>query len=192
MFNSFLNKYAVEKTLEIADEIKIPERMKTIEGASDFLTEYPGASFGDGLYRIIPFDEVYKWNKLVVGIFSQFSGNIDCFAIDWLGRVFAWDYNKKKVLSLDPGFGEAMVIPCTFVDLHDIEFVEYSDESLSSGFYDECIARQDVRVTTSKCFGYKISPFLGGEDSVDNIELVDLEVYWSTSTDIYNSIQNNK
>jgi Domain of unknown function (DUF1851) len=32
-----------------------------------------------------------------------------------------------------------------------------------------------------QCAGYKVPLFLGGKDSVDNLEIVDLEVYWSLS-----------
>ena len=189
MFNSFLDKYgSFEPKLNRSSQL--PERFSTVIGAKELLEKYEGQSFGNGIYRLFQSTEIENWNEIVLGIFSQFKGCIDCFAIDWLGRVFAWDYSKNKVLSLDPGFGEAMIIPCSFVELHNVEFVEYSDESLSSNFYEECIVKYDERAGKEKCFGYKVSPFLGGEDSVENLELVDPEVYWSISTDIYNSVKN--
>jgi hypothetical protein len=189
VFNKFLNKYAVDKTVSIDLGAEVPESIKMIEGASDFLVNYQGAIFDGGLYKVLPLRDVAKWNELVLGIFSQFKGHVECFGIDWLGRVFAWDFQHKKVLSLDPGFGEAITIPCSFAELHNIEFVEYSDESLSSGLYHEYVTKYGKIESDRKCLGYKISPFLGGEDSVDNLEAIDPEVYWSLSTEIYNKVQ---
>jgi len=189
MFSKFLNKYTVDKTLSIDSGAEAPESIKMIEGASDFLINHQGAIFNGGLYKVLPFREAKKWNELVLGIFSQFKGNIECFGIDWLGRVFAWDFQHQKILSLDPGFGEVITIPCTFAELHNIEFVEYSDESLSSGLYCEYVAKYGKIESNGKCLGYKVSPFLGGEDLVDNLQEIDPEVYWSISTEIYNKVQ---
>ena len=189
VFSKFLSTYAVDNTVSTDSGAEVPESIKVIEGARDFLVNYQGASFGGGVYKVLPLRDVKKWNHIVLGIFSQFDGQIECFGIDWLGRVFAWDFENNKVLSLDPGFGEAITIPCSFVELHNIEFVEYSDESLSSGLYHEYVSKNGKLELGNKCIGYRVSPFLGGEDTVDNLEAIDSEVYWSISTEIFNKVQ---
>lgn len=190
MFSKFLNKYAVDKTDTIDSGAEAPESINMIEGARDFLLNYQGVSFGGGVYKVLPLRDIKKWNEIVLGIFSQFEGQIECFGIDWLGRVFAWDFKRKKVLSLDPGFGEAITIPCSFSELHNIEFVDYSDESLSTDLYHEYLSNYGKKEPEDKCIGYKVSPFLGGEDTVSNLEAIDPEVYWTISTEIFNKVQN--
>ncbi|WP_157782758.1 T6SS immunity protein Tdi1 domain-containing protein [Pseudoalteromonas maricaloris] len=189
MFSNFLNKYSIDKTITVNSGGDVPQRLVSIEGARNFLVDNQGASFGGGVYKVLPLSDIKKWNEIVLGIFSQFEGQIECFGIDWLGRVFAWDFENNKVLSLDPGFGEAITIPCSFVELHNIEFVEYSDESLSSGLYHEYVSKNGKLELGNKCIGYRVSPFLGGEDNVDNLEAIDSEVYWSISTEIFNKVQ---
>jgi hypothetical protein len=36
-------------------------------------------------------------------------------------------------------------------------------------------------LSSSQCAGYKVPLFLGGKDSLENLEVIDLEVYWSLS-----------
>lgn len=190
MFNNFLNTYSVDNSVKVRAGLEAPAKFKMIEGATDFLATFQGASFGGGVYKVLQFDDIKKWNEIVLGIFSQFAGQIECFGIDWLGRVFAWDFKNHKVLSLDPGFGEAITISCSFAELHNIEFVEYSDESLSTALFHEYVRKNGNLESNNKCLGYKVSPFLGGEDTVDNLEAIDSEVYWSISTEIFNKVQN--
>lgn len=190
MFSRFLSSYAVDKIASIDSAIDASESITPIEGARDFLVNYQGVSFGGGIYKVLPLRDVKKWNEIVLGIFSQFEGKIECFGIDWLGRVFAWNFENNKVLSLDPGFADAITIPCSFSELHDIEFVDYPDASLSTGLYYDYLNNNGKIAFDGKCIGYKISPFLGGQDTVDNLEVVDPEVYWAISTEIFNKVHN--
>lgn len=159
------------------------------EEVKSFFQVYAGCTFGEGIYRVLRGDEIEAWNAMVLGIFSQFKGVIECFATDWMGRIFAWDFDRNKVILLDPGFGEALKIPCNFIELHNQEFVDYPNESLSKNLYDEYLQRFKSIVSRDQCVGYKISPFLGGKDNLDNMEVTDLEVYWSICSDIYNDVK---
>jgi hypothetical protein len=82
-----------------------------------------------------------KWNGLVLDILSQFEERIECFATDWMRRVFAWDFERQEVVLLDPGFGEALKIPCNFIELHNHGFVDFADESLSTGLYEQYLQK---------------------------------------------------
>lgn len=94
------------------------------------------------------------------------------------GRVSS---GQPQVLLLEPGTGEALEIPLAFAGFHDEELIEYADAALAAGFFDTWSAansgalplRRDQRV------GYRVPIFLGGQDVVENLELSDLEVYWS-------------
>lgn len=191
-FERFVASYPQEN-LE-ASPVEESWRLFDIEGARHFFNTYAGVAFGGGIYRVFRLGEPEQWNENVLGIFSQFSGEIECFATDWMGRVFAWDFAGQRVLLLDPGFGEALKIPVNFIDLHDREFVEYPEESLSKGLYERFLSIKDLkeRITRDQCVGYRVSPFLGGADDVENLEVIDMEVYWSVCSDIYNKVKRSK
>jgi hypothetical protein len=36
-----------------------------------------------------------------------------------------------------------------------------------------------VPLDSGECAGYQVPPFLGGKDTIDNLEVINLEVYWS-------------
>ena len=186
-FKRFINSFPVDEG-EVSP-FDGAGRLLQIEGLKPFFQNYAGCTFGGGIYRVLRGGEVEAWNEMVLGIFSQFKGTIECFATDWMGRVFAWDFNRNKIILLDPGFGEALKIPCNFIELHNQEFVDYPDDSLSQNLYAEYLERFKSTVSQDQCVGYKISPFLGGEDNLDNMEITDIKVYWSISSDIYNEVK---
>lgn len=167
----------------------VASRLFEIEDGRSFLQNYAGCTFGDGVYRVLSCDEIKYWNEAVLQVFSQHRGSIECFATDWMGRVFSWDFNRNKVILLDPGFGQALNIPCSFIELHNQEFVDFPDESLSRSLYRDFCNNFKSDVSYDQCVGYKISPFLGGEDNLDNMETVDMKVYWSISSDIFNQVK---
>ena len=96
------------------------------------------------------------------------------------------------MLSLEPEIGEAFEIPATFADFHEVELAEHPDEAIASEVYAEwraaaaapgsgaCRGRGPVPLPPDKCVGLKVPLFLGGTaSSVDNMEITDMEVYWS-------------
>jgi Domain of unknown function (DUF1851) len=40
---------------------------------------------------------------------------------------------------------------------------------------------ESLPLGTMQCTGYKVPLFLGGKDPAENLEVIDLEVYWSLS-----------
>ena len=118
--------------------------------------------------------------------FPEFADRACPFGYDWLGRQFAIDIGRQEagqplVLLLEPGTGEGLEIPSTFAAFHDEEIVDYRDAALASGFFDTWSRTQGavVPLPRGNCVGYRVPLFLGGHDDVDNLELIDLEVYWT-------------
>jgi len=60
-----------------------------------------GASFDGGLYRLLAVEDVPNWTAVASAAFTQFSGNIECFAHDWLGRLLALD--SRRLIDGQPG-----------------------------------------------------------------------------------------
>jgi hypothetical protein len=123
-----------------------------------------------------------SWTQTVESAFPSYRGRIACFGFDWLGRIFALDLRSEgaqsSVLMIEPGTGESFEIPTSFADFHNIELVEYAADALSKPFFDEWIAGGGESPRVTECIGYRVPLFLGGSDTVENLEKVDLDVYW--------------
>ena len=164
------------------------------KGMTAFLSDRAGASYEHGLYRIHAIADMSRWTKLAVEAFPDLSGRVFCFGFDWLGRMFALDYKRKTngqflVLMLEPGTGQALEIPVAFMDFHNEELVEYKNEALSAEFYDEWQALGGSSPTFEQCIGYKKPLFLNGMDTTENLETIEMEVYWSIAAQLLSKVR---
>jgi len=155
-------------------------------GFAELFGRFGGASFNNGMYRIMTPASVQQWEALVCESFPQFSQRLSCFAYDWLGRVFAVDSRRNEndghgVLLLEPGTGEALQIPCGIRLFHDEELVEHREEALAASFHAQWLDSGGATPARDQCIGYKRPLFLGGKDVVANLEIIDIDVYWTVS-----------
>jgi len=119
--------------------------------------------------------------------FPEFASRACPFGYDWLGRQFAIDTGRSHagqplVLLLEPATGEGLQIPLVFGAFHNEGLVEYRDAALASGFFNTWAQKHAgaLPLAQGDCVGYQVPLFLGGRDTVDNLEVIDLEVYWTT------------
>lgn len=155
----------------------------------DLLSLFGGCSFRNGLYRIISPQRIGEWNNIIIDAFPEFSGRIICFAYDWLGRVFALDSGRLEdkrfgVIMFEPGTGEALEIPCNIETFHENELIEYTEEALAESFNNEWQRNGGASPAYEECIGYKVPLFIGGKDTVENLELSSLEVYWGLAVQL--------
>lgn len=148
-----------------------------------------GCSFDAGLYRVFPAGEVAGRTALATEAFPEFAGRIQCFGMDWLGRLFATDSSKGRktdpeLLLLEPGTGEALEIPVALSKFHDEELVDYADAVLAVDFYREWLAGGGMAPAMDECVGYRTPLFLGGVDDTTNLQICDVDVYWTLSAQI--------
>ena len=116
-----------------------------------------------------------------------FANIIKVFGYDWMGRHFAVDTRNGTVLLMEPGTGEVLSLPTDFVDFHNTEIVEFSDDCLAAGFFSEWYeASGHYELLHSQCAGYKVPLFLNGQDTLDNLEVSDMEVYWEIMAPLIN------
>ncbi|RVU35270.1 DUF1851 domain-containing protein [Hwanghaeella grinnelliae] len=152
-------------------------------GWNEFFAEFSGRSFNNGLYRTHSAGAIQEWNDIVCIAFPEFSNRIMCFGYDWLGRQFALDLRRGKssepsVLMFEPGTGYALDIEVNFVEFHESEVEIHKDECLAVGFYNEWLNAGNEPISHDKCAGYIVPLFLSGKDTIENLELSDMEVYW--------------
>ena len=156
-----------------------------VESSSDALTmfrnQYQGKDFCDGLYRVFGKEELPKWKEIITEGYLDFAEKFEPFAYDWLGICFALDLRnntKNTILIFEIGTADVLEIPCNFVDFHNKEIPLYSEACLAATFFKEWNEVSRQKLEHNKCAGYKIPLFLGGEDTIANLEVSDMEVYW--------------
>jgi hypothetical protein len=154
-----------------------------IPGLSELVARFGGASFNGGLYRIVRASGMSAWNTRISLAFPEFAKGTTVFGYDWLGRAFATERGRLEqgqpgVVMFEPGTGEALEIPANVQTFHDIELIQDSDPALASNAHNEWLARGGAVPAYAECIGYKVPLFLNGEDTFENMELSDLEVYW--------------
>lgn len=152
-------------------------------GLAELMLEFGGYSFDKGLYRVMTPDSIEHWNQTIEFAFPDFDRRIQCFGYDWLGRIFALDSGRLEegragVVMFEPGTGQALEIPCNIVTFHNEELVDYREEALAVSFRHLWLVG-GVAPGCDECIGYRIPLFLGGKDIADNLEITNLDVYWT-------------
>jgi hypothetical protein len=177
-----------------SSEIVWPVANSNRSQLTDLLAEYGGQAFGRGLYRIIESGSLSFWNDSVSAAFPGYTGRIGCFAVDWLGRVFAVDSSRLEdaypgVILFEPGTAEVLEIPCNLNSFHENELVNYGENALAISFYEEWISKGGAMPSLTQCIGYKKPLFLGGVDKVENLEIANLDVYWTISAQLIQQLR---
>lgn len=184
MFNKFCSAFDVEyKDLNSDLNVSYQSILKQTLGAVEFMTKFQGETFKNGLYRVHNLNEIVKWNDIVREAFPYFKNQIFCFSYDWLGRQFALDFTRvfegePMILMFEPGTGDALEIPSTFLSFHEEELIEFQDSALAVEFFNEWKKENTQPLDHNKCVRYKVPLFLGGEDEITNLDISDMDVYW--------------
>ena len=181
MFEKFQHGFLRDPTdsVSVTAGVAIP----SIVGLPELLSSLGGSSFAGGLYRVVHSKDLEAWKQRVTHAFPQFEKRIVCFGYDWLGRVFALDSGRVEggqpaVVMFEPGTGKALEIPSNILTFHDSELVSFGEAALAISFFQEWLGSGGQRPSSAQCIGYKKPLFLGGNDTVENLELSDIDVYW--------------
>ncbi len=130
----------------------------------------------------------------ICNVFPEFEKRVTAFAFDWLGRHFVVDHQRKEnnkplILLLEPGAGEAMQIPVPIEAFHNSELTEFVDDALAAQFFGRWRTKDSSNIKFDKCVGYKVPLFLGGSDTVENLELTDMSIYTEICGQLRNKIR---
>jgi hypothetical protein len=186
MFERFKKHFSGSREMDTGNATPLESAPKSVQ---TLLKDFAGRSFENGLYRVLVPVAVPRSTTIATEAFPDFRGRILCFAYDWLGRFFAVESTRlvneePAVLILEPGTGEALEVPCDISNFHDYELVDHADAALASTFFAEWLRHGNAPPKYGQCVGYKRHLYLGGEDSVRNLELIDLEVYWGIAAQL--------
>lgn len=156
------------------------------------LEELGGTQFAKGLFTIIDKRAIGEWENRVFGMFPSFKEIVKVFAYDWRGRCFTVGVSnefKNCVLIFDPGAAEIHEIPFALLDFLNKVIPGATKECLDSDLFIKWYKKEKGDLLKSQCVGFKIPMFLGGENTLSNIEISDIDVYWYLMTQIFEQIQ---
>src|SRR6266581_5039778 len=111
-----------------------PWQTELAPGFNELMSRYSGATFARGLYRLHTSESHEAANDWVGAGWPQLAGRIACFGYDWLGRQFAIDrrtVSSPGILLIEPGTGDALEIPASFVDFHNSVLVNQQEAALA-------------------------------------------------------------
>lgn len=186
MFDRFRALYAPLREDVPAGSAWLHERLTKVPGYTDFAAEFAGATFDGGLYRVHDDISGPRAVDLIRDAYPEYTGRVCPFGFDWLGNQMAVDYGRivegqPQVLLFEVGTGKALRIPVSFTAFHEEEAVDNPEAALASEFFYSWSAPNTdaLPLRRDQCVGYRIPLFLGGQDEEQNLEITDLEVYWS-------------
>jgi hypothetical protein len=195
MFEEFAERFRVVPAGQVPGSVWRDDRLLLADGYSELAGMFAGVSFENGLYRLHDAETGPCGAAWISESFPRFASRACPFGHDWLGRQFAVDSGRLQggeplVLLLEPGTGQALEIPFSFARFHE-QLDELREPALASLFFASWARANPGRLPLGgmQCVGYKVPLFLGGKDSLENLEVIDLEVYWSLSGQLRQATQ---
>jgi hypothetical protein len=181
MFEVFETHY--KRDASDRENAKQDSLIPDLPGLAEFFKKYGGASFQNGLYRIMQPADLPRWQERIALAFPEFEDRVVCFGYDWAGSVFTLDIERLEegqagVLLFEPGTGEVLRISSNLSTFHNNGLIEFGEAALGICFYEAWRGTGGESPTYDYCIGYRVPLFLGGADNIANLEYFDIDVYW--------------
>jgi T6SS immunity protein Tdi1, C-terminal len=196
MFDRFVVSFRFLPAGQVPGLLWADDRLLAVAGYRELAGTFAGCSFENGIYRLHDEGTGPRGEAWIAESFPRFASRACPFGYDWLGRQFAVDSQRLEggeplVLLFEPGTGEVLEIPFSFTRFHE-QLDELREPALAESFFASWAQANPrlVPLSGAQCAGYKVPLFLGGKDALQNLEVIDLEVYWSLSGQLRQGTQN--
>lgn len=194
MLDAFFKKYAI--TAEVKSGKLTSAVLKIVP--RDFQQVFAllaGKTFENGLYRIYPAGELSRRTKAVTAMYPKAVGKILVFAADWLGRQFALHFLEGKtslpvVVCFEIGVAKVFTTDLPVIDFHNEALIDSADAALAFSLYKKWRRKNKSAITPTRCVGYRVPLFLGGEDKVTNLHDIDMNVYVDVCGQLWRQVRN--
>ena len=180
MFENFLSHFSIDGEADVSDASSF---------GMDGLSSLMAHSFDNGLYKVYDLKTSKIWTDIVVKVFHQYKDHVECFGCDWQGRQFALDKDRvedgqPQILMFHVGNGQVYEIPANIIEFHNKILVEMPEPTVEKSLYKSWIAAGNSPPKGSQCVGYKVPPFMGGEDKLKNLFMTDMQVEWQITAQL--------
>lgn len=156
------------------------------------LDAWAGATLRRGLLRIHNDETGPAATEELVDAFGEDSEGLTVFATDWLARHYAAGVTPEGpvVVRADISTGEldAITTAGEFITLisSDRKAEDFFNPDQFKTF---CRNNRLLGLNFDDCASYKQPPFLGGDPSVNNMELTDVSVHWALFGQMYQQVK---
>jgi hypothetical protein len=185
MITKFLNKY------KITDKLNNIKTVDVIDNKFlyDLISNHGGEIFNNGLFKIHTFEMMSRWTDLISDIYfkDETKGiSLYCFASNWQGCMYCINKENNLIIYFDPS-------TCEFFECEETSVEDFFDSILVEGEYDIIFEEyfeeaKDYmkfgKVNYDESVGHIIYLHLGGEDDVNNLEIVNTEVLWELQIEV--------
>jgi hypothetical protein len=185
VFERFVANFRLSPDGQGPGEPWLDPRLSSAAGYSEFAERFAGCTFENGLYRFSDATSGPHSAMWFADVFPEFAERACPFGYDWLGRLFALDtarvdQGETLVLIAEPGTGEVLEVPWSFCGFHE-SLDDLREPALAASFFDAWAQGNPdfLPIEYGECAGYRVPLFLGGKDNMENLELIDMDVYWS-------------
>lgn len=187
MFERFAASFRLLPAGQVPGPLWRDDRLLAVAGYPELARKFARCSFQNGIYRLHDAQTGPRADAWVAESFPRFASRACPFGYDWLGRQFAVDSRRLEggeplVLLFEPGTGQTLEIPFSFTAFHE-RLDDLREPALAASFFESWAQSNPdlIPLAVTQCVGYKVPLFLGGKDTLENLEVIDLEVYWSIS-----------
>ena len=154
----------------------------------DFLSYVGGKTFYNNLFTLFSDEDRTKWSLMVEKYFPMYKGTVSAFGHDWQGNVFSIDTRDNNVKIFDPVNRESYSTNMSLADFLN-DAINDANSAFVGLYFEDYVNHGGAReIPYGRCVGYKVPLFLGGKDEVDNLEESDMDVYWTMTLDMQNTI----
>jgi hypothetical protein len=195
VFSAFSQNFEITSSGSKAERLTLlefPEWILQAPGFQLFMSDYAGMTFNQGLYRVHNGATAAKWTDIILSAYPQKRGRVGLFAYDWQGNQYALDQDRMRdgeplILMFAISIGRVLQVEASFVDFHDCEIID-NDDILLRSMFEEWSNHSHKEISPLECVGFIHPLFLGGDESLSNMEVIDMEVNWEISTQILSQI----
>lgn len=166
----------------------IATKGKSVE---DFVSTFSKQQLDEGLFNIFDINDIDLWTMQMHDIYPNIKKSYRIFGFDWLGRCFgiiSKKLGKDEILIFDPRDLEVYSIQCNFLDFINEEIPQNPEKYLLLNSFEQWKKLTNKQIPEMHCVGYNVPLFLGGQGTLENLEVTDMDVYWSITAQLKEAI----
>ena len=137
-----------------------------------FVDEYAGSSFGRGCYRVLEVEEGTAWSRLAERFFAKRIGQYQCFAQDWLGRLYVEDGDDGLVKLACHLTDDVLNTEANVCEFHENLLPKMYSEIVDAPLLDRLLNRDGAQcISRDRVYSLARPLNLGGKFDADNLQL---------------------
>ena len=127
---------------------------------------------------------------MILALFPDYKGKITPFGYDWLGRFFCLDSERSQnkqplILLFIPYSDQVLEIPASFIGFHNIVLTTQAEPATEANLFRQFLAFNKITdIAINQCADLKVPLYLGGKLTVENLNIMDLSLYWELMAQI--------